>query len=165
MPPSYQFVLMLCLQPVQRLLKYPLLLQSIIQSTERTLPDHPDLPLLIRSKEVMETVARDVNEARRRWEVVKVVLASYGFGTTPRPSQAVPSSPPSSAAHVNGNAGTGLKSFARSLTSGKNVAKKQKSVGSGPSRGTPAPVTEDVVQNPLTSIQSLKTKLKTHFVT
>ena len=155
---------MRCLQPVQRLLKYPLLLQSIIQSTERTIPDHPDLPSLIRAKDVMETVARDVNEARRRWEIVHVVLASYGFGSTRRPSQATPSSPPSSDAHANGNAGTGLKSFARSLTSGKNITKRPKNVGTGASKGAPAFVTEEVIQNPLTTIQSLKTKLKTQFV-
>ncbi|KAF8325437.1 uncharacterized protein EI90DRAFT_2140053 [Cantharellus anzutake] len=151
----------LLIKPVQRLLKYPLLLHAIIQSTERIIPHHPDLPSLMRAKGVMERVARDVNEARRRWEVVKVVLEAYGFGAAPLPPPA-PSPPPAST-HTDGNTGSGLMSFARNLASGKGTPKRPKSSGVGASRASPAPGTEDVIQNPLTRIQSLKTKLKTNF--
>ncbi|KAG8901584.1 hypothetical protein FRC00_006146 [Tulasnella sp. 408] len=59
------------IKPVQRLLKYPLLLGSIYNET----PDsHPDKQNLIDAKVKIEEVARMVNEGRRRWEVVKTVL-------------------------------------------------------------------------------------------
>jgi len=61
----------LLIKPVQRLLKYPLLLQALIQDT----PDsHPDKPTLRLAKERLEALARGVNENRRRLEVVKQVL-------------------------------------------------------------------------------------------
>jgi hypothetical protein len=61
----------LLIKPVQRLLKYPLLLQTLIDET----PDsHPDKPALRRAKEGLEQLARGVNENRRRLEVVKQVL-------------------------------------------------------------------------------------------
>lgn len=59
------------IKPVQRLLKYPLLLGTIYNET----PDsHPDKQNLIDAKVKIEEVARMVNEGRRRWEVVKTVL-------------------------------------------------------------------------------------------
>lgn len=61
----------LLIKPVQRLLKYSLLLTAIIAET----PDsHPDKQNLQKAREMMEEVARSVNEDRRRWEVVKEVL-------------------------------------------------------------------------------------------
>ena len=61
----------LLIKPVQRLLKYSLLLTAIIAET----PDsHPDKQNLQQAREKMEEVARSVNEDRRRWEVVKEVL-------------------------------------------------------------------------------------------
>ncbi|TFK50719.1 hypothetical protein OE88DRAFT_1735481 [Heliocybe sulcata] len=61
----------LLIKPVQRLLKYPLLLQTIYDET----PDgHSDKANLKKAKEKMEEVARSVNENRRRWEIVKEVL-------------------------------------------------------------------------------------------
>ncbi|TFK22571.1 hypothetical protein FA15DRAFT_671365 [Coprinopsis marcescibilis] len=63
----------LLIKPVQRLLKYPLLLSAIIDET----PDqHPDKQNLKDARSKMEEVARNVNEIRRRAEVVKDVLTS-----------------------------------------------------------------------------------------
>ncbi|EPQ55477.1 hypothetical protein GLOTRDRAFT_138986 [Gloeophyllum trabeum ATCC 11539] len=61
----------LLIKPVQRLLKYPLLLQSIYEETPE---GHGDKENLKKAKEKMEEVARGVNEGRRRWEVVREVL-------------------------------------------------------------------------------------------
>ncbi|KAG9009841.1 hypothetical protein FRB94_013543 [Tulasnella sp. JGI-2019a] len=61
----------LLIKPVQRLLKYPLLLGTIYADTPES---HPDKATLLEAKEKIEEVARMVNEGRRRWEVVKTVL-------------------------------------------------------------------------------------------
>ncbi|KAF9075511.1 hypothetical protein BDP27DRAFT_1212296 [Rhodocollybia butyracea] len=62
----------LLIKPVQRLLKYPLLLGTILDET----PDsHPDKQNLRRAKAEIEDLARAVNEERRRAEVVKGVLS------------------------------------------------------------------------------------------
>ncbi|ESK85548.1 rho guanyl nucleotide exchange [Moniliophthora roreri MCA 2997] len=61
----------LLIKPVQRLLKYPLLLGTILEAT----PDsHPDKENLRLAKAKIEDVARSVNEERRRAEVVKGIL-------------------------------------------------------------------------------------------
>ncbi|KII95485.1 hypothetical protein PLICRDRAFT_48441 [Plicaturopsis crispa FD-325 SS-3] len=61
----------LLIKPVQRLLKYPLLLGAVIAET----PDsHPDKVDLVEAKARMESVARDVNEGQRRAEIIKSVL-------------------------------------------------------------------------------------------
>ncbi|KAI0645075.1 hypothetical protein C8Q79DRAFT_1001627 [Trametes meyenii] len=68
----------LLIKPVQRLLKYPLLLATIIEET----PDsHGDKTNLRLAREKMEEVARGVNEGRRRREVVREVLMASGAGT------------------------------------------------------------------------------------
>ncbi|KAF9507775.1 hypothetical protein BS47DRAFT_1488683 [Hydnum rufescens UP504] len=155
-------------QPVQRLLKYPLLIQSIIQPTQAFNPDHPDLPYLIKAKDVLEVIARDVNESRRRWEVVKAVLEGYGFGP-PVFRLAPPVRSPSSSVSINAKA----FSFARNFGGGKTT-KRSKSAGSGApppnafghrSKHSPRPPGDEIAPNPLTRIQSLKTKLKTNFAT
>ncbi|KAL0569147.1 hypothetical protein V5O48_012821 [Marasmius crinis-equi] len=61
----------LLIKPVQRLLKYPLLLSAITESTDE---GHSDKEALRKAKEMVEVVARDVNEERRRAEVVRGVL-------------------------------------------------------------------------------------------
>ena len=67
----------LLIKPVQRLLKYPLLLSAIIEET----PDvHPDKENLRNARIKLEEVARNVNEERRRAEVVKDVLMSKKSG-------------------------------------------------------------------------------------
>jgi hypothetical protein len=63
----------LLIKPVQRLLKYPLLLLAIYEDTPN---GHPDKENLDRARKKMEEVARNVNEGRRRAEVVKEVLSS-----------------------------------------------------------------------------------------
>ncbi|RDB24970.1 Dynamin-binding protein [Hypsizygus marmoreus] len=63
----------LLIKPVQRLLKYPLLLAAIIDETPDTHGDKVNLKL---ARLRMEEVARNVNEGRRRAEVVKEVLTS-----------------------------------------------------------------------------------------
>ncbi|KZV88381.1 hypothetical protein EXIGLDRAFT_722762 [Exidia glandulosa HHB12029] len=61
----------LLIKPVQRLLKYPLLLQSLINDTPDT---HPDKEAIRQAKDRLEELARGVNEGRRRLDVVKQVL-------------------------------------------------------------------------------------------
>src|SRR5882762_7756900 len=63
----------LLIKPVQRLLKYSLLLTAIITETPDSHPDKENLKL---ARGKMEEVARGVNEDRRRWEVVKEVLST-----------------------------------------------------------------------------------------
>ncbi|KAF7290118.1 DH domain-containing protein [Mycena chlorophos] len=63
----------LLIKPVQRLLKYSLLLGAIIDATAAT---HPDLPHLKSARTAIEQVAHAVNEGRRRAEVVKEVLSA-----------------------------------------------------------------------------------------
>ncbi|KAJ2922173.1 hypothetical protein H1R20_g14923, partial [Candolleomyces eurysporus] len=63
----------LLIKPVQRLLKYPLLLSAIIDET----PDsHPDKENLRQARAMMEEVVHNVNEVRRRLEIIKDVLTS-----------------------------------------------------------------------------------------
>lgn len=69
----------LLIKPVQRLLKYSLLLGAIIDAT----PDsHGDRTALVKARGRMEEVARSVNEDRRRWEVVREVLGGAPIPTT-----------------------------------------------------------------------------------
>ncbi|PIL33688.1 hypothetical protein GSI_04312 [Ganoderma sinense ZZ0214-1] len=71
----------LLIKPVQRLLKYPLLLNTIIAET----PDsHLDKDYLIEAHARVEVVARGVNEGRRQREVVRDVLASAAVIATPQ---------------------------------------------------------------------------------
>ncbi|KAJ7198500.1 hypothetical protein GGX14DRAFT_700031 [Mycena pura] len=63
----------LLIKPIQRLLKYSLLLSAIIDATAST---HPDRPNLVSARAAIEEVARAVNEGRRRVEVVKEVLSA-----------------------------------------------------------------------------------------
>ncbi|CAL1711626.1 unnamed protein product [Somion occarium] len=75
----------LLIKPVQRLLKYALLLSAIIDET----PDsHPDKPNLKEARSKMETVAHGVNEGRRRREVVKEVLT--GTASMKKPGEPKP---------------------------------------------------------------------------
>lgn len=67
--------LSLIIKPLQRLLKYPLILQTILDDTPTSM-GHKDRAALSLAKDKMEEVARQVNEGRRRWEVVKGVLES-----------------------------------------------------------------------------------------
>ena len=63
----------LLIKPVQRLLKYALLLHAIIEAT----PDsHGDKENLRRAKSMVEDVSRAINEGQRRRETVKEVFAA-----------------------------------------------------------------------------------------
>lgn len=63
----------LLIKPVQRLLKYALLLNAIIEAT----PDsHGDKENLRRAKSMVEAVSRAINESQRRREIVKEVFAA-----------------------------------------------------------------------------------------
>ncbi|KAK0188547.1 Dbl homology domain-containing protein [Armillaria mellea] len=59
------------IKPVQRLLKYPLLLTTILEETP---DDHPDKENIRLARDAIQEVAQRVNEERRRTEVVKDVL-------------------------------------------------------------------------------------------
>ncbi|KAK0483690.1 Dbl homology domain-containing protein [Armillaria novae-zelandiae] len=61
----------LLIKPVQRLLKYPLLLATIYDETPATHPDKHDLR---RARDAVQDLAFRVNEERHRAEVVKDVL-------------------------------------------------------------------------------------------
>jgi dynamin-binding protein len=63
----------LLIKPVQRLLKYALLLHAVIEAT----PDsHGDKENLRRAKAMVEAVSHAVNEGQRRREIVKEVFAA-----------------------------------------------------------------------------------------
>ena len=63
----------LLIKPVQRLLKYALLLHAIIEET----PDsHGDKKNLRRAKAMVEDILRAINEGQRRREIVKEVFAA-----------------------------------------------------------------------------------------
>jgi hypothetical protein len=63
----------LLIKPVQRLLKYALLLHAVIEAT----PDsHGDKENLRRAKAMVETVSHAINEGQRRREIVKEVFAA-----------------------------------------------------------------------------------------
>jgi dynamin-binding protein len=63
----------LLIKPVQRLLKYALLLNAIIEAT----PDsHGDKENLRRAKRMLEAVSHAINETQRRREIVKEVFAA-----------------------------------------------------------------------------------------
>ncbi|QRV98408.1 RhoGEF domain protein [Ceratobasidium sp. AG-Ba] len=77
----------LIIKPLQRLLKYPLILQTILDDTPSSM-GHKDRAALALAKGKMEEVARQVNEGRRRYEVVKTVLES---GKSPPTGPKMPS--------------------------------------------------------------------------
>lgn len=56
------------IKPVQRILKYPLLLNELLKHTP---DDHPDKTGLIKAIHVMTTAANDVNEFKRRKDLVQ----------------------------------------------------------------------------------------------
>lgn len=66
----------LLIKPVQRCLKYPLLLDQILQLTP---PDHPDRHQLEEAKIGMIAVADSINEAKRRCEHIEEIMGSKSF--------------------------------------------------------------------------------------
>ncbi|GAA95027.1 uncharacterized protein L969DRAFT_25376 [Mixia osmundae IAM 14324] len=61
----------LLIKPVQRVLKYPLLIDAILSNTAS---DHPDYNALRRANEAILAVAEDINEAKRRHELIGKAL-------------------------------------------------------------------------------------------
>ncbi|KAJ3035491.1 hypothetical protein HK097_004198, partial [Rhizophlyctis rosea] len=58
----------LVIKPVQRVLKYPLLIKSLLSET---LPTHPDYEQLERANERIEGVAEKINEVKKRKDIVE----------------------------------------------------------------------------------------------
>lgn len=61
----------LLIKPVQRVLKYPLLLREILSLTSPTHDDHDDLSAAV--KEIQE-VADNINEIKRRKDIVEKIV-------------------------------------------------------------------------------------------
>ena len=58
----------LLIKPVQRVLKYPLLLEKLLKATP---PSHPDQRRLLQALEAAQQVAQDINEFKRRKDLGK----------------------------------------------------------------------------------------------
>ncbi|CAB5395707.1 unnamed protein product [Rhizophagus irregularis] len=63
----------LLIKPVQRVLKYPLLLQQIVSLTN---PSHPDFEELKRAFSEIQNVAERINEIKRRKDIVEKIVGS-----------------------------------------------------------------------------------------
>ncbi|KAG8817691.1 hypothetical protein FRC18_000399, partial [Serendipita sp. 400] len=61
----------LLIKPIQRFLKYPLLLETLVASTP---DDHPDKPELLRAKTAMVEASRMVNEQTQKVEICRTIL-------------------------------------------------------------------------------------------
>lgn len=61
----------LLIKPIQRFLKYPLLLDTLVASTP---DDHPDKPNLIKSKGEMVRASKFVNEQTQKVEICRTIL-------------------------------------------------------------------------------------------
>jgi hypothetical protein len=59
------------IKPVQRVLKYPLLLREILSLTSPTHDDHDDLSAAV--KEIQD-VADNINEIKRRKDIVEKIV-------------------------------------------------------------------------------------------
>ncbi len=58
----------LLIKPVQRVLKYPLLLDKLVEFTEDS---HPDRRAVQGAREAVGQMARDINELKRRRDIGK----------------------------------------------------------------------------------------------
>ncbi|KAJ3279401.1 hypothetical protein HK104_001500 [Borealophlyctis nickersoniae] len=58
----------LVIKPVQRVLKYPLLIKSLLKETS---PQSPDFDQLVKASEAIEGVAEKINEVKRRKDIVE----------------------------------------------------------------------------------------------
>lgn len=66
------------IKPVQRILKYPLLLNELIQNTDSS---HPDHAMLIKAAQCITGVAQEINEGKRRKELVDKYKAEVSKGS------------------------------------------------------------------------------------
>jgi hypothetical protein len=62
----------LLLKPCQRLLKYPLLLQALEDTSD---PDHPDLPKIREAKQELLAVSSRINEAKKRSDTFRAAAS------------------------------------------------------------------------------------------
>lgn len=62
----------LLIKPVQRMLRYPLLLSELI---EKTVPDHPDLAMLRQAKDAIIKIAERIDVAKRRQETLRAATS------------------------------------------------------------------------------------------
>ncbi|KAI9100492.1 hypothetical protein DFS34DRAFT_614778 [Phlyctochytrium arcticum] len=65
----------LVIKPVQRVLKYPLLVKQLLKET---LPSHPDYEQLVKAAEDIETVAEKINEVKKRKDLVEKYVDGKG---------------------------------------------------------------------------------------
>lgn len=61
----------LLIKPIQRFLKYPLLLQAILEATT---DEHPDKPSLLQAKDAMVSASKLVNEQTQKAEICRTIL-------------------------------------------------------------------------------------------
>ncbi|KAF2440995.1 hypothetical protein P171DRAFT_434694 [Karstenula rhodostoma CBS 690.94] len=62
----------LLIKPVQRMLRYPLLLSELI---EKTVPDHPDLAMLRQAKDAIIKIAERIDVAKKRQETLRAATS------------------------------------------------------------------------------------------
>ncbi|KAL1595839.1 hypothetical protein SLS60_009529 [Paraconiothyrium brasiliense] len=62
----------LLIKPVQRMLRYPLLLSELI---EKTVPDHPDLAMLKQAKDSIIKIAERIDVAKKRQETLRAATS------------------------------------------------------------------------------------------
>ena len=65
----------LIVKPVQRVLKYPLLIKSLLKETD---PSHPDFTDLTEAYEKMELVAEKINQVKKRKDIVEKYVEGKG---------------------------------------------------------------------------------------
>lgn len=112
----------LLIKPVQRLLKYPLLLQTIINDT---LDTHPDKNALRQAKDRLEELARGVNEGRRRLDVVKQVLEGKPPSVPGKPQRSLTGAPLGRMPSLRGLMG---KQRSHSVPNGSGAAAEQEAI-------------------------------------
>lgn len=61
----------LLIKPVQRVLKYPLLLDKLVEFTEE---DHPDRKAVLGARDAIAQMAQDINELKRRKDIGELIL-------------------------------------------------------------------------------------------
>lgn len=73
----------LLIKPVQRMLKYPLLLQEVVAATSQ---DHPDYASLVAAVEEMQAIADFINELNRRRDIINQIVSGGKSPSTGSPS-------------------------------------------------------------------------------
>lgn len=108
----------LLIKPVQRMLKYPLLLQEILATTPASHPDHANLVAAI---EDIERVAESINEQNRRREIIAKILGGRSISSSGTSAgTSTPRTPSGPSPAPSGSRLAAAKTLRR-----KNVAKEQ----------------------------------------